>query len=536
MKRMLKYVLFTFLLFLMCGINVKASTKYTVCDYEVGKDEKIRLYYQDGSLYYGASANSKGIWKHESKYVTAQQAGFYIGGANKWRYAVTTENGNYKGFDTSIAKISSSCPTIYYYSGGEASGTPSSAKSSATHTFTQKSLTCNYKGLNGTVSWNMSSNFVGVDNILENAPDFVSSKCESKFAGYFPMSGDRLDSTSYSDQTFMYKYLEEASKIGCPRSIIAEGGDAIYSRYSSSWNNYNWNYYITFKLASQNDWKSVNLKGKDSTYTIYSLSCNEEELKSYSEAIESTYNAQVQKLESYKNFDYKNNWKSLKKQQTSCVNKNKKQEFIDCYVTEQTNKVLSDYKTVIKGYNAKKANQTGCDEEALKLDTKENQLIQKVKEVIDYLKKSGAISEETADNLDDSADEALTDITSIKNSLFGNNEFKLKGKKTEEVNCNDIFGSADDETSPMFLIIWIFNILKILIPVLLIILGSIDFGKVVLSNDKEAMSKAISTFVIRIIIAVAIFLLPTLVSLILNILGDAGIISKDVISCVIGEL
>ncbi len=63
MKRMLKYVLFTFLLFFMCGINVKATTEYTLCDYEAKNNtHTIRLFYANQQLYYISAKNSLIVW------------------------------------------------------------------------------------------------------------------------------------------------------------------------------------------------------------------------------------------------------------------------------------------------------------------------------------------------------------------------------------------------------------------------------------------------------------------------------------------
>ena len=53
-------------------------------------------------------------------------------------------------------------------------------------------------------------------------------------------------------------------------------------------------------------------------------------------------------------------------------------------------------------------------------------------------------------------------------------------------------------------------------PILLIILTAVDFGQVVISNDKEAMPKAISKAIKRGIAAIVIFFIPFLVDLIID--------------------
>ncbi len=67
-------------------------------------------------------------------------------------------------------------------------------------------------------------------------------------------------------------------------------------------------------------------------------------------------------------------------------------------------------------------------------------------------------------------------------------------------------------------------IAKILLPIFLIIMGSIDFGKAVLSNDGDALNRATRTFITRIIIAVSIFFIPTIVNFVFGgIVKNAGI-------------
>ena len=63
----------------------------------------------------------------------------------------------------------------------------------------------------------------------------------------------------------------------------------------------------------------------------------------------------------------------------------------------------------------------------------------------------------------------------------------------------------------------IVNIIKIVVPILLIVLGTIDFGKAIFVNDEGEMKKSQTKFIKRLIIAVAFFLVPTLLTLILNI-------------------
>ena len=67
-----------------------------------------------------------------------------------------------------------------------------------------------------------------------------------------------------------------------------------------------------------------------------------------------------------------------------------------------------------------------------------------------------------------------------------------------------------------------FNVIKIVGPVIVIVLSSIDFAKVIIKNDDEAMAKAQKKLIIRLILAASLFFIPLLVELALNIFGLTG--------------
>ena len=67
----------------------------------------------------------------------------------------------------------------------------------------------------------------------------------------------------------------------------------------------------------------------------------------------------------------------------------------------------------------------------------------------------------------------------------------------------------------------IFNIIQFLIPVGLIIMGSIDLGKAVLSSDDKEIKQATSKLIKRAIAAVAIFFIVLLVELVMGLVSDS---------------
>lgn len=114
---------------------------------------------------------------------------------------------------------------------------------------------------------------------------------------------------------------------------------------------------------------------------------------------------------------------------------------------------------------------------------------------------------------------------------------KEQEKEEEREELDDITGDTEANCDAIFdpearaLIERLFQIVCIAVPILLIVLGSVDFGNAVLSSDKEALQKAVKRFTTRCIVAVAIFFLPMLVDLIFHFPGMdiiEGIVFCDV--------
>lgn len=68
----------------------------------------------------------------------------------------------------------------------------------------------------------------------------------------------------------------------------------------------------------------------------------------------------------------------------------------------------------------------------------------------------------------------------------------------------------------------VLNIICILIPIALILMGSIDLGKAVLASDDKEIKAATGKLIKRAIAAVVIFLLPFLVNLIMGLVSDVS--------------
>lgn len=60
------------------------------------------------------------------------------------------------------------------------------------------------------------------------------------------------------------------------------------------------------------------------------------------------------------------------------------------------------------------------------------------------------------------------------------------------------------------------------VPILLIIMGSIDLGKAVMASDDKEIKGATSKLIKRAIAAVAIFFIPLIVNLLIGMVGTSG--------------
>lgn len=122
---------------------------------------------------------------------------------------------------------------------------------------------------------------------------------------------------------------------------------------------------------------------------------------------------------------------------------------------------------------------------------------------------SGAFGDPNGDNSDSDSDDSdvLTDLKDDLNSYNQNPD------------CNSLLGSTANEDSVAWLLQQLLNYIKILGPILVVILSSLDFAKAIIASDDENMKKVERKLMIRLVLAIALFLIPVLVSVLLNIFG-----------------
>ncbi len=69
----------------------------------------------------------------------------------------------------------------------------------------------------------------------------------------------------------------------------------------------------------------------------------------------------------------------------------------------------------------------------------------------------------------------------------------------------------------------VINLIKIFVPILLILFGTLDLAKAVIAGKEDEMKKAQGTLIKRVIYAVAVFLVVTLVQFVMGFASSSGV-------------
>lgn len=96
---------------------------------------------------------------------------------------------------------------------------------------------------------------------------------------------------------------------------------------------------------------------------------------------------------------------------------------------------------------------------------------------------------------------------------------KSNNVNNANMNCNSLLGDTEDEESVAWLVQHILNYVKLAGPVLVLIFTSIDYLKALVQSDDETMAKNNKKLATRILLAVLLFFIPTLVNVLLGLFG-----------------
>lgn len=112
-----------------------------------------------------------------------------------------------------------------------------------------------------------------------------------------------------------------------------------------------------------------------------------------------------------------------------------------------------------------------------------------------------------------------SEIDVISDSINSNSEVAVISSLKDNKECKGILGNPDNEDSVAWFLVKILNYLRLLGPLMVLVLSSLDFAKAILTSDDESLKKAQSSLITRLILAALLFVLPTLIEVLLDIFG-----------------
>ena len=126
---------------------------------------------------------------------------------------------------------------------------------------------------------------------------------------------------------------------------------------------------------------------------------------------------------------------------------------------------------------------------------------------------------------------------------FGVDETPAPEPVEPDLNGEDIFKICDKDTNPQLVaslrLVGIFvSIIKIIVPIILIIMGSIDMTKAVVSKDHDAIQKNLIVFGKRTLAGVLIFLTPTVMLALFHLIDGMDNFDsayKTCVDCILGD-
>ncbi len=123
------------------------------------------------------------------------------------------------------------------------------------------------------------------------------------------------------------------------------------------------------------------------------------------------------------------------------------------------------------------------------------------------------LKDEEVDKYTDPSEVEISDETTTS-------PYQKKRKDSIAVQCQDF---EDEEGN---ILKDIYRMIMLIVPILVILLGSLDLAKATFASDDEAMKKSQSNFMKRLLAAVILFLLPSLIKLMFYLAYLAGIVEK----------
>lgn len=211
--------------------------------------------------------------------------------------------------------------------------------------------------------------------------------------------------------------------------------------------------------------------------------------------------------ESYNAYGY-----DLTKNPGICIHTSNNTEFAGIYQSAKELKKASVYSsendtraTRINNYINQTKNKEFCDQEELETlsDAITNWGI--------VVSKDNSANQAQKDKAQEQMENTTKNLESIISNMQNSANISMPNDNPVQNTCE---GLIDDDLKNIIDIV--LNVVRVVVPILLIILTAVDFGQIVISNDKDAMPKAISKAIKRAIAALVIFFIPFLVDLIID--------------------
>ncbi len=190
----------------------------------------------------------------------------------------------------------------------------------------------------------------------------------------------------------------------------------------------------------------------------------------------------------------------------------------DTWDEQKANNEVAQFELLTKQMKTINDYMSGCEEESSYKKIREDMEI--ISKKIEKIRKKLKEKIESS-NIDNDKKVALLkkiDQNYKTLSKLGSMDLSMYNNKQD---CGTIFGDPKSPDSVAYLIQTILNYIKILAPILVVVLSSMDFIKVIWTSDDESMKKAQQKLGKRLVAAVLLFLLPTLIGLMFNLINDS---------------
>ena len=164
-----------------------------------------------------------------------------------------------------------------------------------------------------------------------------------------------------------------------------------------------------------------------------------------------------------------------------------------------------NYKKIDKFYEMTKTLETAT--------TNQTELIGKCTGILQLVDvdKYNEISDDVNDFINEENDKAAQMDRIVTDKI---KDITVLGSDTEIKDCESLL---DDDLQKVLK--WALAVVRIGAPIILIVMITVDFGQAVISQDQEAVKKATSKAVKRVIAAIALFFIPYIVELLLDMIG-----------------